>query len=223
MVFFAITALVGVFFGAVFNSLMRGAVVALLESSASPLALAAVTAGVLSHALLTAAVPAETTIYGRLDAMATGLTSAMKGMFWALATYRLLLAAMEGMARLMNVSAPESLQFVAACGALEAGNFICIKKLFDAAYTPRDELPMVGKVKLDTHGRKAYNMVLKEPGRSGRMDAGVKGLFTILHFTIFSYSIGASGGVCFAVNDWSRGVLAITRNSITTIRFGTIN
>lgn len=129
------------------NYALRGAVLVALENQASPLTLALIAACPFAHSLCTAAMPAERTLYGRLDAMMTGVSASLLGMFWAVATYRLLLAISTWLPEPLQQAHPDWIQFAVVAGALQAGNWVCVRKLFNDAYSAREERPIVARKK----------------------------------------------------------------------------
>ncbi len=139
----AMTIGLAILFIAALNYALRGAVLLALENQATPLILALIAACPFAHSLCTAALPAEKTLFGRLDAMMTGVSASLMGMFWAMATYRLLLAMSKWLPHQLQESNPEWIQFAVIVGALQAGNWVCVRQLFKAAYSAREERPIV--------------------------------------------------------------------------------
>ncbi|HLX65199.1 MAG TPA: hypothetical protein VKX17_28280 [Planctomycetota bacterium] len=137
---------VSIVFLVVVNKVLDNAVMTALDSGGGQLALALVAACPLAHSLCTAALPAEKTFFGHLDAMITGLSAALLGMFAALVSYRMLMAITMVVGEfspphIADVMFAPITQFAAAGVALALGNWFLVRQLFRFAYSAREERP----------------------------------------------------------------------------------
>ena len=104
------------------------------------LALALGASYALAHAVCTAALPAQPTLLGRLDAASSGISSALLGLFAGVVVYRVAGLAFELAAWWQPANANVHAEALAACCGMAAGNAICVWSLFRTAYSDRKEI-----------------------------------------------------------------------------------
>ena len=104
------------------------------------LALALIAAYALAHALCTAALPAQPSLLGRLDAASSGISAALLGLFAGIIAYRSVGLALELAARWQHTNAVVFGEALAACCGLATGNAVCVWSLFSTAYSEREEV-----------------------------------------------------------------------------------
>lgn len=139
VVFIGIIGIVGILLAVPLAIFFAQTATSTLLTDSTRLALAMVTAYPLAHALRTAALPAEPTFFGRLDATFSGISSALLGLFAGLVAYRISLLLVQLANYFWRVESNKIAEFAAACCGLAAGNCMCLWMHFKTAYSARAE------------------------------------------------------------------------------------